>query len=61
MGGNALKDFGVQRVDKPTFNKIASKLKQELDLLRDKGVISRYDFTASFDSKETYGDADIGK
>lgn len=59
MGGNALKDFGVQRVDKSTFNKIASKLKQELDLLRDKGVISRYDFTASFDSKETYGDADI--
>jgi len=59
MGGQALKDYNVQRVDKKTFEKITNKLKSELDLLITNNILSRYDFVKSYNSKETFGDIDI--
>ena len=59
MGGKALKEFNVQRVDKVTFNKIVNKLSVELDLLVKTNVIQKYNFTKTYDSKDTFGDCDI--
>lgn len=59
MGGKALKDYNVQRVDKQLFTIICDELKIELDLLVNANIIERYNFVKNYDSKDTFGDCDI--
>lgn len=59
MGGNACKQYNVQRVDKETFNKISNQITIDLnDMLKEYSDV-KFNLIPSYTSKDSFGDLDI--